>query len=184
MIENLFGAFFRVSPLIVFIASQNRPLPPPLAPLDQRQSRAGHRASTLGSGEDVPHVARIPAAATRCCHASVVESVGDLLQRGRACLLHLLYDRQHRACEAFGLSFTGLTTAAANGIEVRVAQFYTACLGGCQRRLGTLRDQRALLPSVEEAVDTKRNRVARPTNGKPSVDRPFGRGRVPGINWT
>jgi hypothetical protein len=88
------------------------------------------------SGQDVPHVARIPAATTRCCHASVVESVGDLLQRGRSCLLHLLYDRQHRACEALGLGFTGLATATANGIEIWVAQLHTTCLGSCERRLG------------------------------------------------
>ena len=47
------------------------------------------RPRLLASGQDVAHVARIPAATTRCCHASVVESIGDLLQRGRSCLLHL-----------------------------------------------------------------------------------------------
>jgi hypothetical protein len=45
------------------------------------------RPRLLASGQDVAHVARIPAATTRCCHASVVEHVGDLLQRGRSCLL-------------------------------------------------------------------------------------------------
>ena len=82
---------------------------------------------------------------------------GDLLQRGRSCLLHLLYDRQHRACEALG-HLTGLTTAAANGIEVRVAQFYTACLGSRQRRLSTLRDQRALL-LCQSRVNVEHKRI-------------------------
>ena len=85
------------------------------------RSRAGHCSPHSTSGQDVAHVARIPAATTRCRDASVVESVGDLLQRGRSCLLHLLYYRKHRACEVLGLSLTDLTTAAANGIEVRVA---------------------------------------------------------------
>jgi hypothetical protein len=110
--------------------------PTPGTPGFNARSRAGHRASTLGSGQDVTHVARIPAATARCRDASVVESVGDLLQRGRSCLLHLLYDRQHRACEALGLGFTGLATATANGIEIWVAQLHTTCLGSCERRLG------------------------------------------------
>src|SRR5450631_1304771 len=74
----------------------------------------------------------IPTAATRCCHASVVESVCDGLQGCGACLTHRLYDRQYCACEALGFSLASRATAAANGIEVRVAQFYTAYLGCCQ----------------------------------------------------
>jgi hypothetical protein len=121
---------------------------PPPVPLSPRHSGTGHRASSLASRQHVPHVAWVPAAATRCCHASVVESVCDGLQGCGACLTHRLYDRQYCACEALGFSLASLTTAATNGIEVRVAQFYTAYLGSCQRRLSALRDQRALLPSV------------------------------------
>ena len=102
---------------------------PLAAPLSPRHSGTGHRASSLASRQHVPHVARIPAAATCCCHASVVESIGDLLQRGRSCLLHLLYDRQHCACEALGVSLASLITAATNG------SFTPRCLGSCQRRL-------------------------------------------------
>jgi hypothetical protein len=98
------------------------PYPTPGTPRFQRPGLepgiARPRLST--SGQDVTHVARIPAAAKRCCHATVVESVGDLLQRGRSCLLHLLYDRQHGAYEALGLGLAGLTTAAADRSEVRV----------------------------------------------------------------
>jgi len=36
---------------------------------------------------------------------------------------YLLYDRQHRACEALGLGLTGRATAAANGIEVGLPSF-------------------------------------------------------------
>src|SRR5258706_4068088 len=100
------------SPILKIGPYPTHPVPPGF----NARSRAGHRGSTLGSGQDVAHVARIPAATARCRDASVVESVSDLLQRGRACLLHLLYDRQHRACEALGLSLTSLTTAAADGI--------------------------------------------------------------------
>ena len=97
------------------------PIPHP-GPLDQPASleRGIARPRLSASGQDAAHVARIPAATARCRHATVVESVGDLLQRGRSCLLHLLYDRQHRACEALGLSLTGLTTAAANGSELEL----------------------------------------------------------------
>jgi hypothetical protein len=112
------------------------PYPTPGTPCINVRPQAGQRASTLGSGQDVPHVARIPAATTCCRDASVVESIGDLLQRRGACLLHLLYDRQHRACEAVGLSFAGLATAATDRSGVGVAQLHTACLGSCQRRLG------------------------------------------------
>src|SRR5450631_1264907 len=104
----------------------------------------------------------IPTAATRCCHASVVESVCDGLQGCGACLTHRLYDRQYCVCEALGFSLASLTTAATNGIEVRVAQFYTAYLGRCQRRLGTLRDQRALL-LCQGRVDVQHERICVPT---------------------
>jgi hypothetical protein len=99
------------------------PLPHPRYSSFTVRSRAGHRASTLGSGHDVPRVARIPAATTSCRHARpVVERVGAGLQRRGACLPGLLYDRQHRACEALGLSVAGLATTAADSVEVRVAQ--------------------------------------------------------------
>src|SRR5450631_1728500 len=148
-----------VGAFIVFTDSQNRPHTHPWhRPVSTPGLEPGHRASTLGSGEDVPHVARIPAATTRCCHASVVESVGNLLQRGRACLLHLLYDRHHCACEALGLGLASLATAAANGSEVGVAQLYTTRLGSCQRRLCTLRDQGALL-LCQGRVDVQHERI-------------------------
>lgn len=86
------------------------------------RSRTGHRAVRLSLA---------PARCARCsgtsCHRVQSrrpprERVGDGLQRRGACLPYLLYNRQHRACEALGLSLAGLATAAADSIEVRVAQ--------------------------------------------------------------
>jgi len=82
----------------------------------------------------------------------------DLLQRRGASLPNLSDDRQYVGCEAISLGLASLTTAVANGIEVRVAQLHTACLGSCQRRLGTLRDQRALLFS-QGRVDVEHKRI-------------------------
>src|SRR5258708_13104963 len=105
---------------------KSAPTPPPVPPGSTPGLEPGiARPRLSASRQHVPHVARIPAATTCCRHASVIESVGDLLQRGRACLLHLLDDRQHRACEALGLSLAGLATPAANGIEVGVASLST-----------------------------------------------------------
>src|SRR6266700_3894471 len=126
--------------------SETAPYPPPPPPGSTPALEPGAARPRLSaSRQHVAHVARVPAASARSSDASVVESVSDGLQRRGACLLHLLDDRQHVAREAIGLRLSGLTTAAANGIEVRVAQLHTARLGSCQRRLSTLRDQRALL---------------------------------------
>jgi hypothetical protein len=65
-------------------------------------------------------------------------SASDLLQRARSCLLHLLYGRKHRACEALGLSLTGLTAAAANGIEVGLPSFTPRALAAASRETGSI----------------------------------------------
>src|SRR5450631_182193 len=142
--------------------SKSAPYPPAGTPRIDSGLEPDIERFGSASGQDVAHVARVPAATTRCCNASVVECISDLLQRRRACLLHLLYDRKHRACEALGLSLTGLATAATDRSEVGVTQLHTACLGRCQRRLGTLRDQRALL-LCQGRVDVQHERICVPT---------------------
>src|SRR5450631_1858238 len=109
VVGDIWWGFYR------FCRFSKSALYPPAAPLSPRHSGTGHRASSLASRQHVPHVARIPAAPACGGDATVVERVSDLLQRGRACLLHLLYDRQHCACEALGVSLASLITAATIG---------------------------------------------------------------------
>jgi hypothetical protein len=75
----------------------------------------------LASGQDVAHVARVPAATACSSHASVVECISDLLQRGRTRLAHLFDDWQHVAGETLGLGFASLARDQQPGLGSRIA---------------------------------------------------------------
>jgi hypothetical protein len=78
---------------------------------------------------------RLPTACSS--DASVVESVGDLLERRGASLPNLSDDRQYVGCEALGLNLASLATAATDHSEVGVKKDMTtrcarfAGLGKC-----------------------------------------------------
>src|SRR5258706_8716842 len=87
------------------------------------------------SGQDVAHVARVPAAPACSRDASVVESVGDGLQRRGACLPSLSDDRQYVVGEPISLGLASFATAATDRSEVEVTQLDTTRLGCCHADL-------------------------------------------------
>jgi hypothetical protein len=120
------------------------PIPHPGTPWINRpvSSQGIARPRLSASGQDVAHVARIPAATARCRHATVVERAGDLLQRGRSCLLScFMIGSTVRAASAlpaspplprmasrFGLpSFTPRALAAASAALVRCEISVRSC---------------------------------------------------------
>jgi len=75
---DLFGWAISGGGLLVFTDSQNRP-PTPGTPGSTSVPEPGIDRFGSASGQDVAHVARVPAATACSRDASVVESVGDLL---------------------------------------------------------------------------------------------------------
>jgi hypothetical protein len=114
------------------------PLPTPATPwINARLEPGVARPQLSASRQDVAHVARVPVATACSSDASVVESVGDLLERRGASLPNLSDDRQYVGCEALGLNLASLATAATDHSEVGVKKDMTtrcarfAGLGKC-----------------------------------------------------